>query len=237
MGAAGEGCAAAGFSASAGGSALAAGAGSAGAAGSVCLAYGAGDSSSSAAWSDLCASTEGSISSAAASFRRQIRNIEAVQAAQLDGHVFIDRAGVRLLFGDAQFREPVQDFVSLHFQLPRQLVDSNLLHRESNLLYNRPSGRFSHDPDPTSGFPSTSPETSAEFVSGRTCVFYRTRLFHSFIGFRFGLHRLRRSGLGHFFRRPLPLRRQALLRLLPRLPLQPPRPPPQLLHSRSSNWL
>jgi hypothetical protein len=67
-------------------------------------------------------------------FRRQIRNIETVQAAQLDGYVFIDRAGVRLLFGDAQLREPVEDFMSFHFQLPRQLVDTNLLHRESNLL-------------------------------------------------------------------------------------------------------
>jgi hypothetical protein len=51
------------------------------------------------------------------------------QAAQLDRHVFIDGAGVRLLFGDAQFGQPVQDLVGLDFELPCQLVDSNLLHR------------------------------------------------------------------------------------------------------------
>jgi hypothetical protein len=36
---------------------------------------------------------------------------------------------MRLLFGDAEFRKAVQDFVGLDFQLSRQLVDSNLLHR------------------------------------------------------------------------------------------------------------
>jgi hypothetical protein len=41
---------------------------------------------------------------------------------------------MRLLFLDAQFREPIEDFVSLHFQLPRQLIDPNLLHRKNNLL-------------------------------------------------------------------------------------------------------
>jgi hypothetical protein len=39
-----------------------------------------------------------------------------------------------LFFRDAQFGEPLQYFVSFDFQLPRQLVDSNLLHRESYLL-------------------------------------------------------------------------------------------------------
>jgi hypothetical protein len=62
------------------------------------------------------------------------RTFEAVQTAQLDGHVFIDRAGVRLLFGDAQFGKAVQDFVSLDLQLPCQLVNANLLHRQSDLL-------------------------------------------------------------------------------------------------------
>jgi hypothetical protein len=55
---------------------------------------------------------------------------EAIQAPQLYRHVFIDRAGMRLLFTDAQFGEPVKDFVSLDFQLPCQLVNPNLLHRK-----------------------------------------------------------------------------------------------------------
>src|ERR1019366_1776925 len=33
-----------------------------------------------------------------------------------------------------EFGQPVQDLVSLDFQLPCQLIDSNLLHRESYLL-------------------------------------------------------------------------------------------------------
>jgi len=52
-----------------------------------------------------------------------------VEAPQPDRNVFVDRAGVRLLFRHAKFRQPVQNFVSLDFQLPCQLVDSNLLHR------------------------------------------------------------------------------------------------------------
>jgi hypothetical protein len=58
-----------------------------------------------------------------------IWDVESVIAAQLDGYVFIDRAGVRLFFLHAQFGEPVQNLMSLHLQLPRQLVDPNLLHR------------------------------------------------------------------------------------------------------------
>lgn len=53
----------------------------------------------------------------------------AEQAAQVQNHVVFERAGVRLLIGDAKFGEPVQQFVRFHFQLPRQLIDSNLLHR------------------------------------------------------------------------------------------------------------
>jgi hypothetical protein len=51
-------------------------------------------------------------------------------AAQLDRHVLVDGTGVRLLFGDAQLREQLEYFVSFDFQLPRQLVDANLLHRK-----------------------------------------------------------------------------------------------------------
>jgi hypothetical protein len=52
-----------------------------------------------------------------------------IEAAKPYRRVFVDRAGVRLLFRDAHFGEPLQDLVSLDFQLSRQLVDSNLLHR------------------------------------------------------------------------------------------------------------
>jgi hypothetical protein len=34
-------------------------------------------------------------------------DLEPIEAAQLDRHVFIDGAGMRLLFRDAQFREPL----------------------------------------------------------------------------------------------------------------------------------
>jgi hypothetical protein len=69
-------------------------------------------------------------------FRAQgaLGRLKSVQAAQLYRHVFIDGAGVRLLLGDAQFGEAVQNLMGLDFQLPRQLVDPNLLHRQSNLL-------------------------------------------------------------------------------------------------------
>jgi hypothetical protein len=53
----------------------------------------------------------------------------AIMTAKLDGRVFIDGAGVRLLFGDAKLGEEVQYFVGLYFQLPRQLVNSDLSHR------------------------------------------------------------------------------------------------------------
>jgi hypothetical protein len=58
-----------------------------------------------------------------------VRSIEAVEPAQLYRHVFVDGTGVRLLFRDTQFRQTIQDLVGLYFQLARQLVDANLLHR------------------------------------------------------------------------------------------------------------
>jgi hypothetical protein len=59
----------------------------------------------------------------------RIGNLEAIMTAKLDGRVFVDGARVRLLFGDAKLGEQVQYFVGLHFQLPRQLVNSDLSHR------------------------------------------------------------------------------------------------------------
>jgi hypothetical protein len=52
-----------------------------------------------------------------------------VVAAQLVHYVVVQRAGVRLFIRDAQFGELLQYFVSLNFQLPRQLVNSDLSHR------------------------------------------------------------------------------------------------------------
>jgi hypothetical protein len=64
-------------------------------------------------------------------FGRQIGHIEPIQPAQLDGDVLVDGAGVRLLLGHSQFGEPIENLVSLNFQLTRQLVDANLLHRKN----------------------------------------------------------------------------------------------------------
>jgi hypothetical protein len=52
-----------------------------------------------------------------------------VVAAQLVHYVVVQRAGVRFFIRDAQFGELLQYFVSLNFQLPRQLVNSDLSHR------------------------------------------------------------------------------------------------------------
>jgi hypothetical protein len=61
-------------------------------------------------------------------FRRML--FLPVMTPKLERRVFVDGAGVRLLFGNAQFGEQLQNFVSFDFQLPRQLVNANLLHRK-----------------------------------------------------------------------------------------------------------
>src|SRR3954463_15381697 len=98
---------------------------------------------------------------------------------------------MRLLFLDAQLGEPIEDFVSLDFQLPRQLVDPNLLHRKSNLLlaavpqyltailalvWLRTLGQ-------RGAFRTFS---LSRIVSGGTRVFYRTKLFRRFFVFGCG---------------------------------------------------
>jgi hypothetical protein len=62
--------------------------------------------------------------------RARQQRFAAIIAAQLLGHVFVDRAGVRDFFGDAEFVELVDDLARLHFQLPRQFIDSNLTHNK-----------------------------------------------------------------------------------------------------------
>jgi hypothetical protein len=65
-------------------------------------------------------------------FRHRVGHIVAIVAAELDRHILVNGAGVRLLFGDAEFGKQLQDFVSFDFQLARQLVDTNLSHRQQS---------------------------------------------------------------------------------------------------------
>jgi hypothetical protein len=60
---------------------------------------------------------------------RRLRVLMAIIAAQFEDYVVFQRAGVRLLISDAEFGELLQYFVSFDFQLPRQLVNSDLSHR------------------------------------------------------------------------------------------------------------
>jgi hypothetical protein len=60
---------------------------------------------------------------------RSRRILMPVVDAELVHHVIFQRAGVRLFISNAQFGELLQYFVSFDFQLPRQLVDSDLSHR------------------------------------------------------------------------------------------------------------
>lgn len=54
----------------------------------------------------------------------------AIIAAKLLGLVFINRTGVRDLLSDLEFVQLVDDLARLHFQLPRQFIDSNLTHSQ-----------------------------------------------------------------------------------------------------------
>jgi hypothetical protein len=49
--------------------------------------------------------------------------------AQFFRDIVVDRARVSLLFGDAQFGEFVEQFVSFNLQLARQHVNANLVHK------------------------------------------------------------------------------------------------------------
>jgi hypothetical protein len=51
-----------------------------------------------------------------------------VVTPQLVGFVVVDRTGVGNLLGNAKFVQLVDDLARLHFQLPRQFIDSNLTH-------------------------------------------------------------------------------------------------------------
>jgi hypothetical protein len=49
-------------------------------------------------------------------------------AAQLDGVVVVDRAGMGQRLGDTELVQFIDDLTRLHFELPRQLIDSDLTH-------------------------------------------------------------------------------------------------------------
>jgi hypothetical protein len=62
------------------------------------------------------------------------RAITGVIATEFVGHVIINRAGVGHLFGDTEFVQLVDDLARLYFQLPRQLLDSDLTHIQAIYL-------------------------------------------------------------------------------------------------------
>jgi hypothetical protein len=49
-------------------------------------------------------------------------------AAEVQHDVIIERTGVRLLIGDAQFRQQLQNDVRLDLEFSSQLVDANFTH-------------------------------------------------------------------------------------------------------------
>ena len=63
-----------------------------------------------------------------------IGNLMTEEPAQFEGNIFVDRAGVGLLLGYAQFGKLVQNLVCLDFQLPSQLINANLLHKYETVV-------------------------------------------------------------------------------------------------------
>jgi hypothetical protein len=63
------------------------------------------------------------------------RNFAGVIAAQAVGRVVVNRTGVGHLLGNnTEFVQFLDDLVRLYFQLPRQLIDSNLTHSQEIYL-------------------------------------------------------------------------------------------------------
>jgi hypothetical protein len=61
--------------------------------------------------------------------KRSRRSVNASHAqAHLNRDLFVQRTGVRLLFGDAQFRQEIEDDVRLDLKLARKLVNANFTH-------------------------------------------------------------------------------------------------------------
>jgi hypothetical protein len=55
-------------------------------------------------------------------------SVTAEIAPQLFGVVVVDRAGMGQGFGDAELVQFIDDLTRLDFELPRQLIDSDLTH-------------------------------------------------------------------------------------------------------------
>jgi hypothetical protein len=62
------------------------------------------------------------------------RTVPGVKTTQALGHIVVDRAGVGQLFGHAEFGELLDDLSRLYFELPRQLIDSDLTHIQAFYL-------------------------------------------------------------------------------------------------------
>jgi len=60
--------------------------------------------------------------------RHDGRSIAAEIAAELFGVVVVDRAGMGQRLGNAEIVQFIDDLTRLNFELPRQLIDSNLTH-------------------------------------------------------------------------------------------------------------
>jgi hypothetical protein len=67
-----------------------------------------------------------------AGFRRARHGIGTEQPfPEFERDVLIDRTGMRFLLLHAQFGQHFDDYAGFHFKLPRQLVDSDFLHRKN----------------------------------------------------------------------------------------------------------
>jgi hypothetical protein len=64
-------------------------------------------------------------------FFGDLGHLESKRSLDFDCDVFVDRAGVGLFLLDAELRQEFQYPVGLYFELTRQLVDPDLLHKKS----------------------------------------------------------------------------------------------------------
>ena len=65
---------------------------------------------------------------------------EAEMCPDEERHVLVDRAGVGLLLGYAEPGQEIENHAWFHLELPRQLIDSDFLHRERT-NYSSPNSR------------------------------------------------------------------------------------------------
>jgi hypothetical protein len=63
-----------------------------------------------------------------------VGNLMTEEPPQFERDIFVDRAGVGLLLCYAQFGKLVQDLVCFDFQLPSQLINTNLLHNYKTVV-------------------------------------------------------------------------------------------------------